>query len=56
MASQNTDAEQGSYVAPKLGGSPNTSLLKSLKNQEVHVRPIAGSMVYLLQILYQVSL
>ncbi|XP_048502380.1 uncharacterized protein LOC104897361 isoform X2 [Beta vulgaris subsp. vulgaris] len=33
MASQNTDAEQGSYVAPKLG----------------------GSMVYLLQILYQVT-
>lgn len=54
--SENNDAEQGSYVAPRLGGSANTPLLKSLNNGEVvHVRHIAGFMCYLLQVLYQVA-
>ncbi|KAL2925966.1 C-C chemokine receptor type 1, partial [Bienertia sinuspersici] len=56
ITSQNIDAEQGSNVAPKLGGSANMPLLKSLNNrEEVHVHHIAGSMCYLLQILYQVA-
>ena len=51
------DTEQGIYVAPRLGGSENTSNppKSSHYNQESHAPRTAGLWGYIFQILFQVT-